>query len=240
MAAPVTFKAASKDGYFFLGWYKENTFETQIVTTENYKENLTLYAKFERKDLPTAIIYGTDENAQALPILQLPDGSRYTVALYKGGAELQITNDTYAFVESGEYLLKYVIALPTGEIVNYDTLLNVKQVYAVTLHYGDGETITLKKFAGEKMTEEELPEILEGYEFVGIYKDSQFTDSYAIETPVETNMDLYVQWKNAGENNEQDVEEGGCKGCKSSLVGVSSVVVLGAAGLVLLKRKKDD
>ena len=240
MAAPVTFNAASKDGYFFLGWYKENTFETQIVTTENYKGNLTLYAKFERKDLPATIIYGTDENAQSLPVLQLPSGSRYTVALYKDGKELQITNDTYAFVESGEYLLKYAIVLPTGEVVNHDALLNVKQVYTVTLHYGDGETSTLKKFAGEKITEEELPEALEGYEFVGVYKDSQFTDLYAIETPIEANLDLYVYWKKAGDSEEQDVEEGGCKGCKSSIVGASSVVVLGAAGLVLLKRKKDD
>ncbi len=43
----VTFTDATKEGYTFIGWYLEDTFETLVTSTEGIYENITLYAKFE-------------------------------------------------------------------------------------------------------------------------------------------------------------------------------------------------
>ena len=43
----VTFTDATKEGYTFIGWYLEDTFDTLVTSTEGIYDNITLYAKFE-------------------------------------------------------------------------------------------------------------------------------------------------------------------------------------------------
>lgn len=40
----------SKDGYWFRGWYKESSLKTRFTQDERVKSNLTLYAKWQKKD----------------------------------------------------------------------------------------------------------------------------------------------------------------------------------------------
>ena len=237
----VTLSLAQKDGYFFLGWYKDASFTTLVKTTENYAENLTLYAKFEQVLLPVSLTFDTSLAVQELPIPQLPDGSSYLVELYKGTENLPISDNGYTFTVAGEYVLKYTVTLPTGEIVTKETALTVRQVYNVTIYYGENQTLVLKKYTGEKINQLELPEPAQGYQFGGVYTDGQYTSIFDMNTEVVEDFDLYIKWTTieTAETDKKDIVATLLSGCSGSLTGGGMFVglVLGV-GVVLLKRKE--
>ncbi len=228
---PVVFKGAKKDGYFFVGWYTDASFVNEIVSTEDCAENLTLYAKFMQNTLPKAVGLDTSDKAQPLPVLDIPEGARYSVALYKGNEKLS-DSDEYLFETAGEYMLKYAVVLASGESFIHEIALTVKQVYKVTIHYGENETITLRKYAGETLSEADIPALPEGLTFGGLYTDAQYTSTFDISTPISSNLDIYVKW---GEDAEKKSNLGWIIG------GIAGGVVLIGAGVAtffIIKKKK--
>lgn len=232
---PVTFTAAKKDGYFFVGWYTDTSFTNQITDTAGYAENLTVYAKFMQSALPKTASLDTSDKLQALPVLNIPEGARYSVALYKGSEKLS-DNSEYLFDTAGEYVIEYTIVLPSGENFSHEIALTVKQVYTVTIHYGDDETVSVRKYAGESLNEDEVPELPEGMIFGGLYKDAEYTQAFDIADAISSDMDIYVQWR--GLETEEKSNNGWIIG---GIVGGSVIVLLGAGAavfFVLKKRKK--
>lgn len=230
-ATPVAFTAAKKDGYFFVGWYTDSSFENAIVSTEDCAKNLTLYAKFMENTLPKAISLDTSDKEQTLPVLDIPEGARYSVALYKGNEKLS-DSDEYLFKKAGEYTLKYTVVLASGESFDHEIALTVKQVYTVTIHYGENKTVALRKYVGEKLAEADIPETPEGMIFGGLYTDAQYTNAFDLSTVITQDTNIYVKW---GEDEEKKSNLGWIIG------GIAGGVVLIGAGVAVffvLKEKK--
>ena len=229
---PVAFANATKQGYFFVGWYTDSAFTNRIVNTNGLFENITVYAKFVKDELPTSIALETSKKAQKLPVLDLPEGSRYTVKLCKGASEIS-NSDEYLFSEAGEYALVYSIVLPTGETLEKTVALTVKQVYEVILYYGDGETLVLKKYAGEKLSETEIPSAPENCEFGGLYTDEKYTKAFNLDAEITSDIEIHVKWTAIESENKSSL---------GWIIGgiVGGVVVIGAgiAIFFIIKKKK--
>lgn len=234
--AVVSFNRAVKEGYFFLGWYKEATFETLVESTQGYAENLTLYAKFAEDKLPSALTLAANATAQALPVPELPEGAQYSVELYSGAEKLTLTNNAYVFDKEGAYTVKYAITLPTGETVDRDIALTVEQLYTVNVYYGDGDMLTLQVKAGEKLTEADIPETPEGLFFGGLYTDHKFTNAFDLNTAITQDTNIYVKWTDGTETKDGKSNLGWIIG---GIVGGVVLIGAGVAVFFVLKKKKN-
>ena len=128
---PVTFENATKEGYFFGGWYTDSVFTQRIESTAGLTEELTVYAQFVKDiDNASATIVASDEK-QVVPMPALPAGFVCTTKLCEKGATdaLELENGAYyAFSEVGKvYIVEYTITLPTGESVVRTLELTVVQ-----------------------------------------------------------------------------------------------------------------
>lgn len=228
----VTLNKATKEGYFFLGWYKEATFETLVENTQAYAENLTLYAKFAEDKLPNELMLVASETVQTLPIPELPESAQYSVALYAGEEELTLTNNTFVFDKAGTYTVKYSITLPTGETIVREVALTVEQFYTVNVYYGDGEMITLQIKAGEKLTDADIPQPPEGVPFGGLYTDYKFTNAFDLNTAITQDTNIYVKW---GEDAEKKSNLGWIIG---GIAGGAVLIGAGVAVCFVIKKRK--
>ena len=228
----LTLNKATKEGYFFLGWYKESTFETLVKDTQGYAENLTLYAKFAEDKLSSELTLAVNETAQSLPVPDLPESAQYSVALYSGEEALTLTNNTFVFDKAGTYTVKYSITLPTGETIVREVALTVEQFYTVNIYYGDGEMITLQIKAGEKLTDTDIPQAPEGVPFGGLYTDYQFTNAFDINTPITQDTNIYVKW---GEDEEKKSNLGWIIG---GIAGGVALIGVGVAVFFVIKKRK--
>lgn len=125
----VVLNSATKDGYFFGGWYLDEAFMQRIENTAGLTENLTVYARFIKDNLqPTATVYVSEEK-QILPMPVLPEGFSFTTKMCEKGSSEAITLQDgfyYAFTELGKvYTVEYTITLPTGEKVVRNVELTV-------------------------------------------------------------------------------------------------------------------
>lgn len=230
----VTFTDAKKSSYLFVGWYADSEYLTKVTDTENFVGNVTVYAKFIKNTLPKIDIpMERSVVAQTLPVPELPYGATYEVTLVKGGEELTVTDNQYAFDETGEYLLQYVIRLETGECVEYTVTYLVGNKYTVNIHYGNGEMITLEKIYGEKISEGDLPEIPDGYKFGGVYLDSTYGLEYDLATEISCDIDVYLKWIPVQTDTS---EQNGCSGSVGGSF-VGAITALCSVAYVFLKRK---
>lgn len=232
----VTLNRASKEGYFFLGWYKENTFETLVTDTDGFAENLTLYAKFAEDKISKQLMFSVSETAQSLPIPQLPEDAQYVVELYSGEIPLSLTDNTYIFDKVGVYTLKYTIALPTGETVMRQVVLTVEQFYMVNVYYGDGEMLSLQIKSGEKLSKTDIPQPPEGVSFDGLYTDYKFTNVFDLNTAITQDTNIYVKWNTKKDDGKVNL----CSyfGCSSGIVDKGVLISVGVATLFVIKKRK--
>ena len=224
----VTLKAAEKEGYFFLGWYKESDFKTKLEHTDGLTENITLYAKFVQDLLPKKLELATSENLQKLPVPQLPEGSSYIVELYSGENKLELTDSGYFFKTAGDYVIKYVITLPTGVVATRQVDLRVDDYYTVNIYYGDSELITIRKKAGEKLLESDLPQPPDGMKLKGVYTEYTFDNKYDMDQEITEDLSVYVKW----------TKNGGFKPWVIVTISVGAVLIIGTAiGVIIYKKK---
>ncbi len=237
----LTFVDAKKAGYFFVGWYEEDEYLTKVTDTKNYMGGVTLYARFIENSLPATLKLDRSKAAYELPVPVLPQNAEYTVKLYVGENELTIENGKYTFDKAGIYTLKYTVLLQTGETLTHTVALTVDGIFAVNVHYGNGKMITLKKSVGEKLLESDLPAIVEGYQFGGVYIDSTYQQAYDMDTMIAEDMNVYVKWipvEIVPVENESLLERFGCASNMSTSIGLVGSFVLGVALVCLLKKKE--
>lgn len=232
----VALTPAQKEDAYFVGWYADVEYTKLVENTAELKENVTLYARFTEDTLPTTITYYVRDVIQKIPVPVLPEDFSYTVELYKSGVaekEVLIEELFYVFDLEESYTLKYVITLPTGRTENREVTLTVavQTVFTVTVHYGDNQTLTITKNAGEKLTKEELPAVAQGYTFAGVYKDEAFTKVFDLNNVISTDMDIYVKW-----NEEEDNGVGAS--CASEISAGELLALMSVLGAALLLRKR--
>ena len=192
---PLTFTAAEKAGAFFLGWYLEPSFVTKVADTATFTGEITLYAKFAEHGLPATVVeIDRSKTEKALPVPELPLGASYQVHLSKGGTDIPVVDNEYAFEQAGDYLLTYEVLFADGNQVIYEVVYAVREVYVLHVHYGDGNTMIIQKAANETLSAEELPTVQEGKKFDGLYLDSAYQQPYDLAAVISDDMDIYVKW----------------------------------------------
>ncbi len=232
----LTFADATKEGYFFLGWYEEESCLTKVTDTQGRAGNLTLYAKFVEHALPENVEMDRSSMMQELPAPKMPDGASYVVAMSLNGEAVEITDNEYTFDKAGDYELVYTITLASGEVCSYTVAYTVADVYTVNVHYGEGESVTLKKAGGESIAETEIPAMPAGYTFGGLYLDSEYTQAYDGTSVISEDTDIYVKWI------PEVTEEPAKVNTTALIVGIIVLMVClgGCATLIVWQTKKKD
>lgn len=228
---------ATKEGYFFLGWYADENYTTKISNTNGQSGAITLYAKFIENSLPSVLEVERNKTAQELPVPKLQDGATYTVKVYAEEKELDVIDGKVIFDVAGEYSVQYAITLASGETLSHSVSVNVKEVYFINVHYGNGEMITLKKLAGEKLQDKDFP-VKDGYQVEGVYVDSLYSEAYDTSKGLAEDLNVYVKW--ACVNTDAEVSEDE-KGWVAPLLGAIGGVCVGVGAtvaFVLCTRKK--
>ena len=235
----ITFGGAEKEGYFFVGWYVDDTNVRGIV--KGSTGNITVKAVFVQNSLPETLELLVSETATLLPFpVGLPAGGRYTVALFDANdAELTITAGCYTFAVAGEYRLVYSITLPAGvythevAVVVNNVIIQVNGTYAET--YTAGDTLTL--FAGTATGYEvECKVYLNGEEVTVenneiTLKAGEYTVEYsAVDASLEKVSFTFTVTAKAASN---------LFDCQGTISGMP-IVVLGFVALAMLKKKRDQ
>ena len=116
-----------------------------------------------------------------------------------------------------------------------EVVVNVisNSVFTVTIYYGENKTMTITKKAGEKLAQNELPEVTEGYTFVGAYVDSAFTQAFDFDSAIEADTSIYVKWDKA----DDGMDLFGLS-CSNAISVNTSLVVLGFVCVAFLLRKR--
>ena len=163
---PVTLADPTKEGYKFLGWYKEYNFVNEIegVTLET-AGNLDIYAKWERIPETYTITYlAPDGSVLALEPATYQEGSTSDIALpdYDCGEDFDFLGWTN--VDTNETGLHYIKAGSTGNI----TLQAVVDQNAFTFtYYIDGVEYKNVKFKDADGVPTLLDPTKAGYNFSG-------------------------------------------------------------------------
>ena len=257
----VILRAATKEGYFFDGWYFDSAF-TQKAEELNTAGNKTVYAKYMKDETPSSItLYCSDEETVITPI-PIPDGASVSIKLFKDSQELNLSaGNKYVFEEAGEYNVVYQITLYEGTVIEREVPVMIKEIPVITINgtyresYNVGENITI--FEGlldsddfsvnVKVERNGTPVSVTGNTLVleeGVYKITYFTASKDIQ---EVSVTFSVEKiEDGGETNpEQDPDPAqtsceGCSGTVSSELWLVSFIIIAVVFIVLVKKRNAE
>ena len=171
----ITLPTPIKAGYKFLGWFKEDTFKTQVATEVEITANISFYAKWVRRATLSEINYHLDggvlpDNAD----LEYSEGFEFTLAIpTKNGYTFEgwyldehFTSDIVTTISNRE----------TGEKTFFAKWTPLSETYDIS-YVLDGGTLLedapkqYVKGYSQSLVEATKP----GYYFIGWYKDDSFT-----------------------------------------------------------------
>lgn len=113
---------ATKDGYSFLGWYKENTFENKVTVINKYiNSDITLYARFIENVYVSNTLNINNFNSQAAT----SNFEEYCgIVLYNTTPGSSLYWDKIAIVKNdGKYIISEIVASGNSTPTTYDYLL---------------------------------------------------------------------------------------------------------------------
>ncbi len=199
-----TLPTTTKDGYTFLGWYKDAELTTPWGETDTVSGDMTLYAKWSQDDVPPS---PPDELMNYIVKFKLSNGSEdIAITVQENKTASRPTDperDGYTF--TGWYSDE---ALTTAW--SFDTLITSD----ITIYAGWEEiqitppityvTLTFETNGGsaiESVTVEEGGKALrpadptkDGHTFGGWYSDEAFTDEWSFDTPITSDITIYAKW----------------------------------------------
>ena len=181
------FEDPTKEGYAFIGWYKDSSLTEKYTFEEEIKGDTTLYAKW-------------DKNYHTITIYDTVDNKKTDILIASGETFIKPTDPTkagYTFAGwfSDEALTKeFDFDEKITENKNiYTKWENAK--YKVTFEKNnDEETQVVEVSHGSTVTMPETP-TKKGYRFEGWYKDEDLTEKYNFNTVLESDITLYAKWE---------------------------------------------
>ncbi len=216
---PITLEDATKRGYEFLGWYTDSGFSNEVTSTSDLTGNVTLYAKF---NIATYTISynlngGTNGSNPSTYTVENPvflaDASKegytfrgwYTSADFSGSAITNLNSYTeditlYARFTAISYTIHYEL---------YDGENGNNNPYSYTIE----DSFTLNDATKS------------GFEFLGWYTDSEFTNQITSISNSTENITLYAKFTIANYTITYDLN-GGVNGDNPSTYNVESSVTL--------------
>lgn len=169
----VTLPEPEKDGYFFDGWCTDATL-AHLVKKDDFKNNLTLYARWEEIEYSVAFFV---------------DGKSYAIVTCKYGESATAPEDPskpgYTFVGWNEDF-----SVVTDDLVV--VAIFEEKLYSITYHNGDA-TLDIEPKTFKYGASLELPVISEnGYIFAGWYSDNEFKERISNDSKPVDDLDLYA------------------------------------------------
>ena len=172
----IALKDASKVGYTFEGWYKDEGFTTAITTLENIDAPISIYAKFVK--IVYNITYKIDENMNA---------AEGNPATYDFESTIVFKAPTYKsvgyefdgwYIEGTDTKLEGITAGEFAQNLVLEAKFKIR-TFTVTYNGADNlmpeDTVTSYTINDTTLTEIVLPALTKaGYEFGGWYSDDKF------------------------------------------------------------------
>lgn len=172
-----------KDGYQFMGWYKDSFFQTVfLVGVDTVTTPITLYAKYQPSEYTVTLvveqaIYQTIQVYHG-DILNLSDPEEPTGYDFTGWFYDMTYQTIYSMEPINQSLTLYAKFEPEVYTINY---------YNGLILY-DTEEVSYQEYP-------KLPTPIGIYTFIGWYYDSDFVEKYELE-PVTSSFSLYARFNN--------------------------------------------
>ena len=181
----------TKSGYNFVGWYSDSSYTNKWQFTTPVRSNITLYAKWEAQIAKYTVSFDSN-GGSAVTSVQVNDGD--TVAV-----PADPTKSGYNFVgwySDSTYTNKWQFSTPVrsnitlyakweAQIAKYTVSFDSNGGSAVaSVQVNDGDTVAVPANPTKS-----------GYNFVGWYSDSFYTNRWQFTTPVRSNITLYAKWE---------------------------------------------
>ena len=196
--------STSKNGYTFDGWFTNVSLDSSFAVTEDIKESITLYAKWNIVNY--TITYYLDEGINA--------SNNPTTFTILDNIPLEAATKTgYSFGGwySDDSFTQEVTSIEAGTNANIDLYAKWDNLnYTITYHLDEGvnasnnpNTFTIL----DNITLESASKT--GYSFGGWYSDDSFTQKVtSIEAGTNANIDLYAKWVNLNYTITYHLDEG--------------------------------
>ncbi len=184
----------AKDGFNFLGWYKDSSFTgSAIADNMTVTANTTLYAKFvaESVELKTFTVTFDSKGGSDVADSTVEDGSTITLP----------TTNKDGFTLEGWYTdstctTKFVVST---KITANTTLYAKWKAVSYTVSFesnGGGDVLSL---TAEYDTTVALPTpVKAGFKFVAWHKTKELNSVFTSKSLVKCNMTLYAEWADGG------------------------------------------
>ena len=200
--AALTLKEATWNQHIFAGWYKEANFQNKIEAVQDIDQDITLYAKWERK-----ITYKPGTALSGSGAKDLSEQKQWNVKYtFKSSIDKYVREnyalDGWATVDGGE------IVYGLGED-NYEgislTLYPHWTANSHTITYNNVDPSELPEGYPTTYTHENAVTLpvptRTGYEFLGWYVDGEFNGNAVIEIPENQTEDkeFFAKWSDAVE-----------------------------------------
>jgi uncharacterized repeat protein (TIGR02543 family) len=175
----------TKEGYTFMGWYKDSEFTVSYTIDTMPARDITLYAKWNINQYTMS--FDTQGGNNIGEITQDYETSINVVDPTKEG---------YTFMgwyEDSEFTVSYDIELMPSRDITLYARWEINQ-YTMIFNTQGGSNITTIKADFETKLYIEDP-TKEGYTFKDWYEDLDFTISYVISTMPARDLTLYAKWE---------------------------------------------
>ena len=217
----------SEDGYTFIGWYTDDTYDTEFDFTQPITGNTTVYAKWTAKDYEVSFIteHGKTPTSQNVP---------YNKTATNPG---ELTAEGYTF--DGWYADDiYSTEFDFTQPITSNTTVYAKwtakdyEVRFITEH-GDAPASQNVKYNGTADDPGKLS--AEGYTFDDWYTDETYKTKFDFSTPITGDTKVYAKW----EKNAPVLPDTYALNVSGAFVYVDGVDVTAPAGDTSLPLEKD-
>ena len=217
----------SEDGYTFIGWYTDDTYDTEFDFTQPITGNTTVYAKWTANDYEVSFI---TEHGDA-PASQ---NVKYNGTASDPG---KLKEEGYTFdgwYADAAYNTEFDFTQPiqSNTTVYAKWTANDYEVSFITEH-GNAPASQNVKYNGTASNPGTLTE--EGYTFIGWYTDHTCTTEFNFSTPITGNTTVYAKW----EKNAPVLPDTYALNVSGAFVYVDGVDVTAPAGDTSLHLEKD-
>ena len=217
----------SAEGYTFIGWYTDDTYDTEFDFTQPITGNTTVYAKWTAKDYEVSFI---TEHVDAPASQNVP----YNKTATNPG---ELTAEGYTFIgwyADEAHETKFDFSTPiTGDTKVYAKwTANDYEVRFITEH-GNAPTSQNVKYNGTADDPGKLT--AEGYTFIGWYADDARTKEFDFTQSIKHNTTIYAKW----EKNAPVLPDTYALNVSGAFVYVDGVDVTASAGDTSLQLEKN-
>ena len=217
----------TEEGYTFIGWYTDDTYDTEFDFTQPITGNTTVYAKWTAKNYEVSFIteHGNAPTSQNVP---------YNEPATDPG---ELTEEGYTFIgwyadEAHNTKFDFTKPITSNTTVYAKWTAKDYEVRFITEH---GKAPTSQNVPYNETATNPGELTAEGYTFIGWYTDHTCTTEFDFTQPIKRNTTVYAKW----EKNAPVLPDTYALNVSGAFVYVDGVDVTAPAGDTSLPLEKD-